>query len=49
MRNIVPGISWSPDKMLQARVFCYADAHRHRLGTHCEAVAVNAPRGPGSA
>jgi catalase len=31
--NIVPGISWSPDKMLQARIFSYADAHRYRLGT----------------
>jgi catalase len=32
--NIVPGIGFSPDKMLQARVFSYADAHRYRLGTH---------------
>lgn len=31
--NIVPGIGFSPDKMLQARIFSYADAHRHRLGT----------------
>jgi len=44
--NIVPGISWSPDKMLQARIFSYADAHRHRLGTHYEALPVNAPRCP---
>lgn len=44
--NIVPGISWSPDKMLQARVFSYADAHRYRLGTHYEALPVNAPRCP---
>ncbi|HVK91740.1 MAG TPA: catalase, partial [Mycoplana sp.] len=44
--NIVPGISHSPDKMLQARVFSYADAHRHRLGTHYEALPVNAPRCP---
>ena len=36
----------SPDKMLQARVFSYADAHRHRLGTHYEALPVNAPRCP---
>ena len=34
--NIVPGIGFSPDKMLQARIFSYADAHRHRLGTHYE-------------
>ncbi len=44
--NIVPGISHSPDKMLQARVFSYADAHRYRLGTHYEALPVNAPRCP---
>ena len=42
--NIVPGIGFSPDKMLQARVFAYADAHRHRLGTHYEALPVNAPK-----
>lgn len=44
--NVVPGISWSPDKMLQARIFSYADAHRHRLGTHYEDLPVNAPRCP---
>ncbi len=44
--NIVPGISFSPDKMLQARIFSYADAHRYRLGTHYEALPVNAPRCP---
>ena len=42
--NIVPGISFSPDKMLQARIFSYADAHRYRLGTHYEALPANAPR-----
>jgi catalase len=42
--NAVPGIGFSPDKMLQARVFSYADAHRYRLGTHYEALPVNAPR-----
>ncbi|MEN3793953.1 catalase [Fulvimarina sp. MAC3] len=42
--NIVPGISFSPDKMLQARVFSYADAHRYRLGTHYETIPVNRPR-----
>jgi catalase len=42
--NAVPGIGFSPDKMLQARVFSYADAHRHRLGTHYEALPVNAPK-----
>jgi catalase len=44
--NIVPGISWSPDKMLQARIFSYADAHRYRLGTHYEALPVNPPKCP---
>ena len=44
--NIVPGIGFSPDKMLQGRIFAYADAHRYRLGTHYEALPVNAPRCP---
>jgi catalase len=44
--NIVPGISWSPDKMLQARIFSYADAHRYRLGAHYETLPVNRPRCP---
>lgn len=44
--NIVPGISWSPDKMLQARIFSYADAHRYRLGTHYEQIPVNRPKCP---
>lgn len=44
--NIVPGISFSPDKMLQARLFSYADAHRYRLGTHYESLPVNAPKCP---
>jgi catalase len=44
--NIVPGISWSPDKVLQSRIFSYADAHRYRLGTHYEALPVNRPRCP---
>ncbi|MGB8603434.1 MAG: catalase, partial [Rhizomicrobium sp.] len=44
--NIVPGIGFSPDKVLQGRLFSYADAHRHRLGTHYEALPVNAPQCP---
>lgn len=44
--NIVPGIGFSPDKMLQARVFSYGDAHRYRLGTHYEALPVNRPISP---
>lgn len=44
--NIVPGISWSPDKMLQARIFSYADAHRYRVGTHYEMLPINKPLSP---
>src|ERR1700754_3860122 len=44
--NIVPGVGFSPDRMLQARIFSYADAHRYRLGTHYEALPVNEPRVP---
>ena len=44
--NVVPGIGFSPDKVLQARVFSYADAHRYRLGTHYEALPVNRPACP---
>ncbi len=42
--NIVPGIGFSPDKMLQARIFSYADAHRYRIGTHYEMLPVNRPK-----
>ncbi len=42
--NVVPGIGFSPDKMLQARLFSYADAHRYRVGTHYEALPVNRPK-----
>ena len=41
--NVVPGISFSPDKMLQARIFSYPDAHRYRVGTHYEMLPVNRP------
>jgi catalase len=44
--NLVPGIGFSPDKMLQARVFSYADAHRYRIGTHYEMLPVNRPKSP---
>jgi catalase len=44
--NIVPGIGFSPDKMLQARIFSYADAHRYRVGTHYEMLPVNRPKVP---
>ncbi len=41
--NIVPGISFSPCKMLQARIFSYADAHRYRLGVNFERLPINKP------
>lgn len=44
--SIVPGIGFSPDKMLQARLFSYGDAHRHRLGVNAHLIPVNAPRCP---
>jgi len=42
--NVAPGISFSPCKMLQARIFAYADAHRYRLGANYEALPINRPR-----
>lgn len=44
--NIVPGIGFSPDKMLQARLFSYGDAQRYRLGVNFNAIPVNAPKCP---
>ena len=44
--NVVPGISFSPDKMLQARLFAYPDAHRYRLGANYERLPANAPKVP---
>ena len=41
--NIVPGISFSPDKMLQGRLFSYGDAHRYRLGVNNFQIPVNKP------
>jgi catalase len=43
---VVPGISFSPDKMLQARLFSYGDAQRYRLGVNHHQIPVNAPRCP---
>jgi catalase len=44
--NIVPGIGFSPDKMLQGRLFSYGDAQRYRLGVNHMSIPVNAPRCP---
>lgn len=43
---MVPGVGLSPDRMLQGRVFAYADAHRYRVGTNHQQLPVNAPRNP---
>ena len=44
--SVVPGISFSPDKMLQGRLFSYGDAQRYRLGVNLQQIPVNAPRCP---
>jgi catalase len=44
--TVVPGISFSPDKMLQGRLFSYGDAQRYRLGVNHHQIPVNTPRVP---
>lgn len=44
--NVVPGISFSPDKMLQGRLFAYGDAQRYRLGVNYSHIPVNSPKCP---
>lgn len=44
--NLVRGIGVSPDKMLQGRIFAYADAHRARLGVNYQQIPVNKPKSP---
>jgi catalase len=44
--NLPPGFGASPDKMLQARLMSYPDAHRYRIGINYGALAVNKPRCP---
>jgi catalase len=44
--NIVPGIRFSPDRMLQGRLFSYGDAQRYRLGVNHHQIPVNAPKCP---
>ncbi len=39
--NIVPGIGFSPDKVLQNRILSYGDAHRHRIGINYDHIPVN--------
>jgi len=45
-RNVVPGMGFSPDKMLQARLISYPDAHRYRLGVNYQSLPINAPQCP---
>lgn len=44
--NIIPGMGFSPDKMLQGRLFAYNDAQRYRVGTNYAQLPVNAPKCP---
>jgi len=44
--NIVPGLGYSPDKMLQSRLFAYHDAQLYRVGTNHQHLPVNSPRCP---
>lgn len=43
--NVVPGISFSPDRMLQARLFSYGDTQRYRLGVNFNHIPVNSAKG----
>ena len=45
-KNIVPGLGYSPDKMLQGRLLSYPDAQRYRLGVNHDLIEVNAPKCP---
>lgn len=42
--NLVPGIEPSADKLLQGRVFAYADTQRYRLGPNYLELPVNKPK-----
>ncbi len=42
--NLVYGMAPSPDKMMQARIFGYPDAHRHRLGPNYHLIPINLPK-----
>ncbi|WP_026879052.1 catalase [Ignatzschineria larvae DSM 13226] len=44
--HVVPGIGFSPDRMLQGRLFSYGDAQRYRLGVNHHQIPVNSPRCP---
>ena len=42
--NVLPGMGYSPDKMLQGRLLSYPDAHRYRIGTNYDLLPVNAAK-----
>jgi catalase len=42
--NIVPGIEPSEDRLLQGRVFSYADTQMYRLGANALQLPINAPK-----
>lgn len=42
--SMVPGVEPSPDKMLQGRLFAYADAHRYRVGVNHNHLPINRPK-----
>ncbi|MDN7591701.1 catalase [Burkholderia seminalis] len=44
--NVVPGIGFSPDRLLQGRLFSYGDTQRYRLGVNHHQIPVNAPKCP---
>ncbi len=44
--NMPPGMGASPDKMLQARLLSYPDAHRYRIGVNYAQLPVNKPHCP---
>ncbi len=46
--NIVPGMGYSPDKMLQGRLLSYPDAHRYRVGTNYDLLPINARKTNGA-
>lgn len=42
--HVILGIGYSDDKMLQTRIFSYADTQRYRLGPNYLMLPVNAPK-----
>jgi catalase len=46
--NLIPGLGYSPDKMLQGRLLSYPDAHRYRIGTNYDLLPINARKNAGA-